>query len=243
MAHILLEGIDINETYLNSYLNAIEHSFLKYPPPFSFNWYGDRFRFWACDPVWLANSLINNSIIESEGSIKLWQFAGEIPDFELSDIVRLHAIDESAHARVYLKILELVFPDKIKPDLITDISSSLSRFTLSSTLERTKYVDQLYILDSIIQMNIGEIRTRINQLLMKPVLLAYCSEENLPQLNSLVNSLLTDETKHILYTAELINNAIKSCNADVVTSIFDKRLNEFNILTLQEIEQARFEGQ
>jgi uncharacterized ferritin-like protein (DUF455 family) len=98
------------------------------------------------------------------------------------------------------------------------------------------------MLDELSQMNIGEIRTRIHQLLMRPVIRAYCRETMRPRLQRVLDRLLNDETRHIKYTARLIDR-LSSGREQAAISVFSTRLAEFNEITLREVGQAQFIGE
>lgn len=179
---------------------------------------------------------------EGEGSQKLWELSGQIDDPIISDKIRLHAIDESRHAYMYIKLLDLVFVDVLEQSFRSEILESLPNYTSSDYPSRLPSVSETYILDSLIQMNIGEIRTRINQQLMVPIILVYCPEQRRKKLKALVDSLLLDETRHIMYTAQLIEQAISYGYGNLVDTIMQKRLAEFNNITIDEVGEGRFEG-
>jgi hypothetical protein len=92
------------------------------------------------------------------------------------------------------------------------------------------------------QMNIGEIRTRIHQLLLRPMILAHCPKENRDRLTRILDSLLADETKHIEYTASLIEEFIEEGHSSFVYQTMQKRLAEFNQITLTEVGELTFDG-
>jgi hypothetical protein len=93
----------------------------------------------------------------------------------------------------------------------------------------------------LIQMNIGEIRTRIHQLLLRPVITTHCPPEGRAKLQRVLDSLLGDETRHIEYTARLIEKAMKE-SAGFVRRTMRQRLDEFNQITLEEVGELSFEG-
>ncbi len=73
-------------------------------------------------------------------------------------------------------------------------------------------------------MNIGEVRTRIHQLLLRPVITAYCSFGKREKLARILDSLLDDETRHVEYTARLINRAVKQGDSEFVHQGFQTNL-------------------
>jgi hypothetical protein len=213
-----------------------------HPPPYGMAWYGEKYREVAQDASWLANSLIANAAKEGEGSRKLWALAGRTPDGEEAEQIRRHAIDEARHARLYLKMLAIIFPDAVDSDLASELDKLSPGYTTNDQPPKLASASPATVLDEVIQMNIGEIRTRIHQLLLRPVAMAHCSKQERPKLERVLDSLLADETSHIEYTARLIEKASENGSADFVRRTMAARLAEFNEITLQEVGELSFEG-
>jgi Mg/Co/Ni transporter MgtE len=93
-------------------------------------------------------------------------------------------------------------------------------------------VSQEAMLDEIIQMNIGEIRTLINQMLMRPVVAAVTDDANRDKAVRLLDSLGDDEARHISYTADIIDEI-----GDRAMSVhyMTLRQREFNGITTSEL--------
>jgi hypothetical protein len=213
-----------------------------YPPPFGMAWYGQKYRKVARDPMWLAQSLIANASKEGEGSQKLWELAGRTGKHEISEQIRRHAIDEARHARQYIAMLDIAFPNAADEELRLKLYSLSPGYTVKDQPPKMPSASEPDVLDELIQMNIGEIRTRIHQLLLRPVILAHCSPTGRDKLTRVLDSLLKDETRHIEYTARLIEQAIVQGNDDFVYQTMHKRLAEFNQITLEEVGELNFEG-
>lgn len=221
---------------LPGYAQALRDACAAHPPPFGTAHYGDTYRERASEPQWMAQSLIANAAKEGEGAAKLWQLAGRAPDPEVGELIRRHAVDEARHARFYLAILDLAFPDAVDDDLrdsLRDLSPGYSDH--DHPPRAATPASEESVLDEIIQMNIGEIRTRIHQLLLRPVITAYCPACNQARLDRLMASLLDDETKHIDYTARLIQRAIENGQEPFVRDVMFQRMDEFNDITLREV--------
>jgi rubrerythrin len=219
---------------LTKYRTALESACETSPPPFGLAWYGDLYRECAADLEWLARSLIENAEKEAFGSSKLWEFAGRISDPEVSEAVRRHAVDESRHAKYYISLLQLAFPKCATPEEFSRLKAISPGYRRSDVPPRTKGAAYLSVLDELIQMNIGEIRTLVNQLLMAPVLELVCPESNRERLRKLLDSLRNDERLHILYTARLVEGAsIKHEN--FVQETMSSRLAEFSQITKEEV--------
>src|SRR5260370_1208958 len=143
------------------------------PPPYGMAWYGDKYRELACDPNWLANSLIANAAKEGEGSRKLWSLAGRTANPKVSEQIRSHAIDEARHARLYIEMLSIAFPEAMDSDTRAELDKLSPGYTGKDHPQISAYAAETSVLDELIQMNIGEIRTRIHQLLLRPVIMAH----------------------------------------------------------------------
>jgi hypothetical protein len=89
--------------------------------------------------------------------------------------------------------------------------------------------------DELIQMNLAETRTRIQHLFQRPVLLGYCSPERRARVRRILDSLLLDETRHIAYTARLIERAAQASGIELVMDLMKERLQDFNDLTDDEV--------
>jgi hypothetical protein len=87
-------------------------------------------------------------------------------------------------------------------------------------------------------MNIAEIRTRIYHLLQRPILLdCYCSRTHRRRVKQMLDWLLIDETRHIAYTARLIERAAQRSGGELVIELMCERVKDFNAITEEEVEQ------
>lgn len=236
-----LKGLGRN---YEQYADALVTSCERHPPPFGEAWYGERYRELSADPGWFAHSLVANAQKEGDGARKLWELAGRTPDPHIAEAVRLHAIDESRHAMLYLAMLELVFEDSVPEDAREALDSISPRYRSTDCPTPTPPSDFAVVLDEIIQMNIGEIRTRIHQLLLQPVIKVYCAPTKQTRLKATLDSLLDDETRHIDYTASIIDRAMtQQYRVDWIRSVFASRVAEFNEITLAEVGVDQFTGE
>lgn len=205
------------------------------PPPFGLQWYGEKFRGLASDPSWLAMSLVQNAQVEGDGSRKLWNLAGRTRDIVIADNIRRHAVDESRHALLYIAMTRTAFPQALGTaleEMLCDVSPNYSSHDVPAALEASS---DDWVLDELIQMNIGEIRTRINQLLLRPMVQAHAALEARPILQRLLDALLLDETRHIAYTAKLIEAAAAGGRRSFVENVMARRLRDFNEITIHEV--------
>jgi hypothetical protein len=219
---------------LDHYGRALRAACAASPPPFGFAWYGERYRYYASDPSWFANSLIANAAKEGEGSSSLWDLSSRCKDQEVADLVRKHAIDESRHARFYISLLKLTFPE-LREEIQTQQLTSLSPgYTIRDHPEPADPSSEEQVLDELIQMNIGEVRTLIHQMLMGPVIVLHSPPNCRRRMQALMDGLGRDERIHIGYTAKLIDAAAKR-NPRLVYALAERRVRDFNDFTLKEI--------
>jgi bacterioferritin (cytochrome b1) len=243
VANLTLEALaEKSNKSLEGYADSLCAACEMNPPPYGMSWYGEKYRQVSCDPHWLANSLIANAAKEGEGSRKLWDLTSRTEAPEVADQIRHHAIDESRHARLYIEMLDMAFPAAIDDDFRSTLYALSPGYTIKDSPEPSLSSSEAIVLDELIQMNIGEIRTRIHQLLLRPMILAHCPQENCDRLKRILDSLLADETKHIEYTANLIEEFIDKGHSNFVYQTMQKRLAEFNQITLTEVGELTFDG-
>lgn len=215
----------------------------KHPPPFGMAWYGERYRSVALDPHWLAASLVANAQKEGEGSRKLWRLSARANDPLVAEAVWRHAVDESRHARLYIAMLDAAFPNAVDDKLRPELLALSPGFGLTHKPETVPPAARESVIDELIQMNLGEIRTRIHQLLLRPMISAIAAPQALPTVQRILDALLLDETRHIAYTARLIEQASRSGHGAFVEQTMTLRLADFNDLTLHEVGIEQFVGE
>lgn len=227
--------------HLPRYARALRAACAAAPPPFTLACYGRLFRQRALDARWLAAGLARNAAVEGEGARKLWRLAGRTPDADVAEQIRQHAVDESRHALVYLAMLVTVFPGAVPADLGPSLVALSPRYRSGDRPPSSLPISTQRLLDEIVQMNIGEIRTRINQLLLGPVIMVVCPRDRRRRLRRMLDSLLRDETRHIGYTAALLEHALAGPHEAFVVRTLHGRLAQFNRRTLDEIGGTRLQ--
>lgn len=240
-ASLTLDAIAGPADTLTEYSSLLETACAKAPPPYGEHWYGERYRRVACDPDWLAQSLVANAQKEGDGARKLWILAGRAEDPNIAEQVRRHAIDESRHAALYLRMLDITFPDAVDDELRALLGSIPPGYTLNDRPTKLQPEPDEHVYDELVQMNIGEIRTRIHQLLLRPMITLHCPESGRAKLTRILDSILRDETKHIRYTARLLEAAAGSGRRAFIARTMKHRMAEFNDITLQEVGQPAFD--
>ncbi|HEU4412497.1 MAG TPA: hypothetical protein VFS43_45060 [Polyangiaceae bacterium] len=184
-----------------------------------------------------------NAKKEGEGAQVLWKMVGEVASELVARNVHQHAVDESNHAQYYVKILQWTFPGCAEGEVEQALQQISPRHSLRVTPHRRTPPDPIEVtLDEMVQMNIGEIRTRVHQLLPWPAVLEHCPPEHLKKVRGLISTLLRDETRHIAYTAQILEQAIAAGRASSVRDRMAERFEQFCDLTRTELGGARFEG-
>jgi hypothetical protein len=226
------------------YCQALTTACRRAVPVFGTERYGDLYRAVAVNPYWMATSLMMNAQREGEGAGQLWDLSVSTPDASLAAQVRQHAIDESRHSRAYISLLDLAFPGAVDAEFHAQLTTLSPGYTQQSA--RHPHPDSLFArpitVDDLIQMNIAEIRTLIHQRLQRPVILAHCAPERRTKLTRILDVLLTDETRHIAYTANLIEEFARAGGAQEMRRLMQERLADFNAITLEDVGRNVFES-
>ena len=242
VARLTLRALAREGRALERYGRVLTKSCRAHPPPYGQAWYGETYRKLAADPRWLANSLIANASKEGEGSRKLWNLVARVEDEAIAEQVRLHAIDESRHALIYIALLNLAFPKAVGAAQLRELRRLSPGYASTDRPTPLEPSTTAIVMDELVQMNIGEIRTRIHQLMLRPVITLHCPANNRAKLGAMMDALLDDETRHIAYTAKIINDFADRSSRTAISNLFSRRLSDFNDITLEEVGQKSFDG-
>jgi hypothetical protein len=192
----------------------------------------------------MARSLLTNAEREGEGSGHLWDLASSTPDARVATQVQQHAIDESGHSRAYVAMVDLAFPGALDDRFRAELRTLSPGYTWASPLgphPGSPYAHPVTV-DDLIQMNIAEIRTSVHHLLQRPMLLAHAAPGGKRRLARILDALLLDETRHVAYTAALIEAHACRGQADAVKRLMQERQADFNALTNADIGRNVFES-
>lgn len=222
------------------YLRLFGGAVARHVPPYFLADYGNSFRSHIENPVWVLQSLVSNAIKEGEGSRDLAKIANACTSAGLVDDLSQHVEDEAGHCRMYLRLADLVFPDAL-PDNVRGAVETQFPPMQHSQVEAAS-LETWRVLDYLIQVNLGEVRTRIHQKLLEPVLEAYCPHRNLDMLGRTLCKLSGDECSHIRYTARRIGELSKEFASTRVEELFWQRLLQFTAYTERELGSQRAGG-
>ncbi len=226
---------------LPHYTDCLRRAFAEVEPVFARERYSEFF--WHCAgtvPGWLAEVVCANARVESEGSAKLLElWRGVDYNEEVGRAVFDHAEDESRHSRVFLKLARHAFPAAVSPEVVGEMDSTLPDVRRKPHERGATRIPEGVLIDHLVQINIGEIRTRLHMHLLGPAIAAF-APEGAPRakVERIVTSLVRDEVRHIGYTARLMETWIESGAGSHVTDLYSRRLHEFDALTVEQTEPA-----
>ena len=223
------------------YTNFLREACEIHPPPHSMAWYGNLYRECASKPEWFANSLIANADKEGYGSRQIWKFSQLIENQKYAELVRDHSMDESRHSKMFITMLDMLFPTEMDAEFRTQLKAFSPGYTKQNHPPTEppfpdQIMDEQTVIDELIQVNMVEIRALVLQLLLRPVLQAYAESENRPKLARMCDILIHDETKHIEYSAYCIEDYIKRGNREWVREMMIDRQASVNQICLEEVE-------
>jgi hypothetical protein len=225
------------------YLEALDHAIAQEPPPFDTADYADIYLSASADWQWMAVSLITNAEREGDGAKRLWSLSACAEDVHVQHLLKQHAVDESRHALLYLALLDLTFPERVDPPFRQELNQLSPGYSLDRRLAPvpgSPYAKTPTI-DDFLQMNIAEIRTTIHHIMQRPAIAQHCLPDKHKRIQSIQDSLLRDELKHVSYTAVLIEGIARSLTVDKLSALFRSRFRDFNQITLDELGEAAFD--
>ncbi|HLP89055.1 MAG TPA: hypothetical protein VK184_10755 [Nostocaceae cyanobacterium] len=225
----------------DDYQTILEEACTVHQPPHGMAWYGQLYRQYARKADWFANSLINNAAEEGNGSREVWQFSQHIYNQEIAQLVRNHSIDESKHSKMFISLLNILFPTEIETEFRTQLQLLSPEYYHHqhppiSIPSPDNCLEEKRIMDEIIQINLLEIRALILQLLLRPILQAYAQPEDLTKVTQMSDVFIYDETKHIEYSSYCIGKYIQQGNTNWVKQTMIERQKTINEMFLQDIE-------
>jgi uncharacterized ferritin-like protein (DUF455 family) len=97
------------------------------------------------------------------------------------------------------------------------------------------------VLDEMIQINLVEIRSLILQKLLRPVVQVYYVGSERDKVCHILDTLLSDECKHIEYSARSIQWLAEECGPSKMQELLALRQNDLNAITLSELDEHSFE--
>ncbi len=225
---------------LPHYSDCLRHAFAETEPVFVRDRYGEFF--WHCAttvPGWLGGVVLANAHAESDGSAKLLRLWKVIrANDRVATEVLAHARDEAGHSRLFVELARKTFPDTITRAAARAAKHSLTRIDPILLTKSATSVDEGTVIDHLIQMNIGEIRTRAHMHLLGPAIFAAASDTARSWVEITLERLAGDEVRHIGYTARLMETWCGDGQKRRIAGLYRTRLREFHALTVHQTEAA-----
>jgi hypothetical protein len=208
------------------------------PPPYGQAWFGRRFRQHCGDASRFAHLLASDAHMEGYSAGRLWEFAESVEDRALSAALLAHAVDEARHSRVFGRLLLTLFPS-----VADEVKRTVAAFAPRVALDEPRLCPQRHaptdseLLNSVIMVNLYEVKALVLERLLHPVLVAYATDATRPKVESAILAILRDEVAHIRYTAEYVDRAI-SADPDGVGSIMSDFQWALNKVTMDDFPET-----
>ncbi|SDD78966.1 hypothetical protein [Actinokineospora iranica] len=222
------------------YTDAVTAAFSDAVPVFARPRYVEFF--WRCAttvPGYAARAVLANGPAESEGSEKLFRLWRSVHhDTAAADQILHHARDEAAHSRLFVRLTETAFPGFLSPESGDRLEWSLPDVRARPLVKTENPIPQEHLIDHLVQMNIGEIRTRLHMHLFAPVVFGLTPKRNKATTRRILEGLVRDEVRHIGYTAALMEGWARDGAAERIRRLYSGRLAIFNRITVEQTEAA-----
>lgn len=192
---ILLQLKDFSNDDLGMVSSIIKEAFAHVQPVFTKPGYVDFF--WHCAttvPGWISNVVLANAEAESAGSKKLLDlWKSTTINKEIEDSILFHAKDESRHSHLFVKLVSMAFPGSNANGELVGIRTNLTKIKKSDLVKDDVSLSDNTLLDHLIQMNMGEIRTLIHMHFLGPVIFALTLADSKEKVSSILQGLANDE--------------------------------------------------
>jgi hypothetical protein len=225
---------------LPRFTECVQRAFKEVAPIFLRPRYGEFF--WHCSstvPGWLPRVVLANARMESDGSAKLLSLWQDINySSEIEDQVLFHATDEARHSRLFVKLVSMAFPGMFADGALSTYRGKLTKIEKHKLVKSATPIDVKALIDNLVQMNMGEIRTRLHMELIAPVLHAFTPDESKAELECMLQGLAHDEIVHIGYIAGILEEMCADGDSELVRSLYVRRLRDFNELTRDQTQGA-----
>jgi hypothetical protein len=225
---------------LPHYSDCINRAFEAVAPVFTRQRYSDFFFHCASIvPGWLARVVMANADAESHGSEKLhYLWRGSVDNEIVATDVLEHSKDEAGHSRIFVSLVQEIFPNAYAEAILADKRKSMFRID-KAALEADRFrLAEDHLIDHLVQMNMGEIRTRIHMQLLSPVLFAFTPLDTREHVSDTLHRLVTDEVRHINYTAQFIEAWCETGDHTRICDLYARRLRDFHEVTIEQTQAA-----
>ncbi|MBS0505248.1 MAG: hypothetical protein JSS55_15925 [Proteobacteria bacterium] len=201
------------------YLIALGQALGEVPPDFEGAGYRAAFRERAVNRQWFASLLASNAYMEGYSAGRLQQYAGVVGSDALKRDLKRHAADEARHSRSFAGLIFQIFPHLDSAWLRQEAEAHVVDLTLITPCPAdypTPTDDE--ILNSLILMNLFEIKALYLGNYLKPFAAAHAPAEAAEVVQESVARIAQDECYHIAYTARHIDTLLDRFGLDDVAS-------------------------
>ncbi|MEZ2310493.1 hypothetical protein AB6809_28010 [Paraburkholderia sp. RCC_158] len=189
-----------------TYAKLLAHAFTGNEPPYGRAWFGNEFRRRSRDQEWLISLLLSNVDMEGYSAGRLWEYSQRLGQTAIARGVRKHAYDEAKHSRMFARITFNTFPRIATEKLRTKLHGCAPKFESVPSGAKAEFesYDFQELLNSLILINLFEIKALFLERLLTPVILAHAPDANRAKLERAMAIIVTDEVGHISYTADFL---------------------------------------
>ena len=189
-------------------------------PNFETDAYRRSFREHAVDRRRFASVLASNLYMEGYSAGRLKQYAGTMRDGSLRRDLMRHAQDEARHSRHFLDLLFLVFPDLDTPTFRQEAESNVIDLDAVSPCPLDYPAPSSEeLLNSLILMNLFEVKALFLANYLKPFAQAHAPVESAQSVRSIVEGIAQDERHHIAYTSRHIDAHVREMGSGGVADL------------------------
>jgi hypothetical protein len=222
------------------YTDALKAAFAAVEPVFARRRYAEFF--WKCAtrvPGYASGVILANGPAEGEGSEKLFRLWQSVDYDQIAeDGILRHALDESRHSRLFVRLTERAFPNFLSAESGARFEMTLPSIATHARAKTGSRIPHAHLIDHLAQMNIGEIRTRLHMHLFAPIVFGLTPEGNRTAVRRILEVLVRDEVRHIGYTASLMEGWARDGAAEYIKRLYGGRLRTFNRITVEQTEAA-----
>lgn len=198
--------------------------------------------FWHCAssiPNWLPRVIAACATTEGNGAHGLLDIWRRVDFYEAAeDGLLRHAKDEAGHARLFVQLARLLYPSNYGEGYIDDLSASLQPVTPDLLGKSEEQMDARMLLDYLMQLNIVEMRTRIHLHFLAPAYFNTAPAAVAGKVERILNGLNADETRHMCYTAQLIEQILDDGELERAAGIYACRLGDYHKHSLDHCNSA-----
>ncbi|PCE33152.1 hypothetical protein [Burkholderia ubonensis] len=221
------------------YSNVLAQALAGNDPPYAKGWFGNDFRRRSRDQEWLISLLLSNVDMEGYSAGRLWEYGARIGQVAMARGIQKHACDEAKHSRMFARIAFSTFP-RIETEQLRDRLRGCAP-ALNLTTPAANGVGESHdfeeLLNSLILINLFEIRALFLEKLLTPVLFAHAPEASRGYLERAMAIIVWDEVGHIRYTADFLADLANQGYEEQIIVSMREFQSVLNRLTEKEMDE------